>query len=1790
MHTTARRGAALALAITAFALARPGTGQEPENVLPPSDRAPRLVLAHAGPHAPVTALAFAPDGSALYVAGFDKLVRRYTLVKGEFVAAGSFRVPVGPGNAGLINALAISPDGKWVAAAGRAPIRGEVWAGADDGTEADLRFASAELRGDVGIIYLFDSNNPDGGKAIRGPLSGVRALAFADPAPASGAALVTTGVEWTEQGEYFGALRVFDVASGKELASRTVGLPNSPLPPAVAAWGTADNKGLRVAVAWDADDNQAGKLLVWDNVLVAGSKPKPHDDGKFNSTLAVRRGKNRAVTELVTGAYHSTRRTGGLTVRSPDGSERDFVEIKGKADRAYLPMGVAVLATGGTAVVSRAVGGGTVEHDLRLLAPGAAAPVALDGLDPGIKPVLAASPDGRFLAIGGFTDNHVEVHDATALAAGRPGAPQKLAGEAGGFAKVAFLAGTKLWLGKPADTLEKGGVVLDLDPKARTAVPRGANEKLAIDSPTAPAPRIIVDAKKKGSSVVVPVGGVEKIIGLPEGEIATAAALLPAKPAWDADLGVLVAVAHVHERSRTVQLTLYDALTGKPLYKLGGPTLPVQSLAFSGSRALLAGAGGDGSVAVWSLKNVARPMPTVEGLLVSLRGNDVVVSTLLKNSPAAGKLAPGDVIESVVDGKGAARPIKEPLDFNLALRTLKIGADAQIKVRGKAPVAVKVGAGTGYRLPLFDLWVDPVAKGGAHAWVGWTSSGPYDASGADAESRIGWLTATGNAAHPVTLAGAEQYRKLFYTRDFLRRLIEKADYSLAALPPQPPDLKVTFTGAAELPDGRVVTRQKLNATVTLSDPDRVHDLSRAELRWQVVGPDGASEWVAEPFSGGKAVLMLTDREWKRGEYTVRAKLFRQANAPDAVPLEEAAADPVRYIPPAPELAVRIDGKPAATKPAVITAKPDGFEVSVTADAKFDPEGATVIVSWAGAKPVELKRNAGGFDPLTIPFNTDDTLIFVTATNRGAGANNPDESRTVEARVQKPAKVVLPPVVGLQVLGSFDFRATPDTPYVVSEPKVTLTATAESANPIAAFEWKLGAGDWQPGKFDPKTNTATIETDLSKLQKEEEKGVEVQVRATSNAKQSGTARATLRYVPLPEVTVTQPPLEVTGPELHLSGGLKLTSKRRFAVRVRVTSARGQVREFDPTPNAELTAWAAGVTLFPGLNQLGYIIKYDDDRKEFRSGLIAVKYAPLPLLLGGTPLEIGTGTSGTMSLVVVSAAEAPPELLVHGAPISDRTTKKPLRVFGVPVWVLTAAGVPANPGADRLEPVSVLVRNTESAGRVFRIAVRGEDIKKVAPPTIQLKYAGGAIAPDRPLPPVGEPDFPFEMQIRSDARLTRVEVWLGAGPDAKLELVPGVSAASAVPAGEGFALSARPIVRLRPGAGNYVRVVAANGGEPVAVAFYATHTPPPVRVVIDSITVPKGESIPVTAENATNLKVKSGVIEVAGRVLWDYDDEPAARDPGLAVVVVANGVSHLPIPVARAAGAKRERTFKGPVYLNAPDSTPGAAGTVRVRVDLRSGLRAVPQVGAARAALTIETAAPITRQRLHVIMLGVQVPTEKRGELVRRVITSIGGKIPADNPNFTEGRFERDRFEFAYLYPPRLGYTKGGDLNVLLDAVATDIEQRTKRPGEEWVNDVVLLYYQGADWQEEATGRWLLHTATTIRGAAGGNAADYAIRPDALRPVPGMLVVLVNVTGAEMKGDPLAIDTPHLRYAWTEPGATETLLGSIEKAVKQERTVEQMRRSVEADLQTAKGSAGRFGFLPEVVLARVIGLRP
>jgi hypothetical protein len=129
-----------------------------EPLVPPADGKPVLQLDAGGPMAAVTALAFSPDGKTLYVGGYDKIVRAWVRDEksGKFKAQAAYHIPIGPGLNGLINALAVSPDGKQLAAAGSGAVRGTAGFG-DTGVIVPLPGRlTAAMEKDWGAVYLFD--------------------------------------------------------------------------------------------------------------------------------------------------------------------------------------------------------------------------------------------------------------------------------------------------------------------------------------------------------------------------------------------------------------------------------------------------------------------------------------------------------------------------------------------------------------------------------------------------------------------------------------------------------------------------------------------------------------------------------------------------------------------------------------------------------------------------------------------------------------------------------------------------------------------------------------------------------------------------------------------------------------------------------------------------------------------------------------------------------------------------------------------------------------------------------------------------------------------------------------------------------------------------------------------------------------------------------------------------------------------------------------------------------------------------------------------------------------------------------------------------------------------------------------------------------------------------------------------------------------------------------------------------------------------------------------------------
>jgi WD40 repeat protein len=177
---------ALSLAVTSSLRAEP--------------EAPVLHL-EGGPNTPVTCLAFSPDGRRLYAGGYDKVVHVWDWDEDQRLFVPSplvYRIPIYPGASGVINALAISPDGRWLAIGGQGIARRERSYEQKGRYTPVHEFTREELQ-DRGLIYVLDLNPKTGEEkgrfVLRKQEAPTRSLAFAPASPGKKPLLVSVATE-----------------------------------------------------------------------------------------------------------------------------------------------------------------------------------------------------------------------------------------------------------------------------------------------------------------------------------------------------------------------------------------------------------------------------------------------------------------------------------------------------------------------------------------------------------------------------------------------------------------------------------------------------------------------------------------------------------------------------------------------------------------------------------------------------------------------------------------------------------------------------------------------------------------------------------------------------------------------------------------------------------------------------------------------------------------------------------------------------------------------------------------------------------------------------------------------------------------------------------------------------------------------------------------------------------------------------------------------------------------------------------------------------------------------------------------------------------------------------------------------------------------------------------------------------------------------------------------------------------------------------------------------------------
>jgi WD40 repeat protein len=1747
-----RRGVAAAVLLLLLGAAA-APSQPPAPILPPGDKEPLLRVDAGGPTSYVTALAFSRDGQRLYVAGWDKVVHVWARGPGGRFAPEptAYRVPIGPDSSGAINALALSEDGTWLAVAGAGPFRGQAGFRQDGVIYATALALDDEMRQDVGLIYLFNTQT-GAVRLLRGHRGGdVRSLAFAPPRAGKPLLLASAAKEWfARANRYEGTVCLWDADKGELLDW----IRNLPAPdaftarPGLAVWHSGPAvREVRIAFGWGDGTFRAWHCEDGREGLRTGK------DLLDSITAAYDPGANRVVT-AVYGAGGARLRTWDAVAQSrptapaegADTFPRALALVSSRADGKFDYAAVANRRRNNA-------------YRLQILDVGAGGKVRADvPLWQGNprQPVLAAAPQGRHLAVAGGDDHEVRVYAVADLLKGQA-QPQVLRGAGTAVRYAAFVKkGDERGLllsesggkepGEAPRAPAAGDLIFDLGKR----VLNGDRAGWALDAPAAGGWR--AEGLTDGPGVAVYRGDTRvrtvrpsKEQGGSDWEVTDWALLPPGRGRLEP---ILALAGHLNGQPR---LVVFNAETGKEVRQLTGHVERISSLAFSGDGRLLVSAGEDRTVCVWSLTSLDRVLGRFGRLSgVAVAGGDgggVVVRGVRKDGPAAGLLREKERIEGIIPVGKQLRALASPAEYHEAISALKPGAQVTLRVRGeKGPrdVILPVDQGIDERKPLLSLFLTGGGKAQERDWIGWSPMGPYDCSGAGAERYLGWHFNTGDAAAPTRFALAGEYRKQYYREGLLKDLVAHGELRVAERPRPPPPqmgLLIEDNGRFPEPDARsqILVRNP-KATLHVDVVGRPRNTLEA-LTWQI--DDGPKQELPLDSAAGEELSL------KRGVHRVRVT----ARAPDTEPQEVSRELTVRYQPPAPSIAAPMIKSPLVVKepgftPGGVVVRPGLPGEAVTVHLTHQHGGAVL----ARRKYALVEGKPPALEPLTLKPGYN--LIEMVAVNRDA---LPGDEAAESTRL--PLEVTLiekapPPLIALAILPGADeagkLAVEPGQRVVVHAGRVRLLGQVKAASEdLARVEWaegKAGKAASATGFVAGKGNEFTVREDVADLKPGAHTFRFLARTATSDVAER---ELTLFYQPpLPRVLVVAPgdgetiadekDLDTYKVEARL---IPTGDPHPYKAEVLVSGQDAVAAAL----NERDDALTARVPLKPGSNRLQVRLSNAWDAVVL-SEPVTVRYVRPPTVgalenvtKGEGPLhDFRAEVESPLQLrsqvvVVVNGKERPAEASVEAGPKKG-------------AWVVTVKGVALEEGSNE---VSLRLSNEEAECRApGRTTVKYTPVKPV-PVITFLDPRPDAVAPARRLT--------VRVRVHSESPLASVRLLLNGTPlrsvdppDLKLDADGNyvLTAEAALAAGE-----------------NKLRVEARNAGGPASADQVATYPRRPVRVAIDRLSVRGKPFEPQRREPDRRTPVfaamPSGRVALEGRVLWDEEDDDRLTKAAV-VRVFVNGFQQLSAALEKpAAPGLRERTFRANLLLNQDKDN---------RIEL--ALPGLEQEAATCTSFFVDCNKPERAQRLHLLLLSVQ---EKDGSALRARFLQALGAGPGD-----EGPLRTAAFSSVQVYDPLVGnQVRRENVDRLLSEVRARI-RASSAPGEPHL-DVVVFYYQG----EESLGANgnLLHMSVW-RGRRGSLqeplTCDDLAR--AFADTPGAYVLLFDVARPEGPAaagrDKVArwddnfpdvkTHVSVLRYAFLGPAAppapslVQALHDIIPKEIRLDKVVELVGRSATA----------------------------
>jgi len=1700
------------------------------------DLNPLLCLEAGGPTAAVTALAFSPDGRALFAAGYDKVVRVWRRAANaprfELDAAATFRVPIGPGRSGVINVLAVSPDGKWLAASGLGVYRGASsfgqrgWIIPEDALDADL------LR-DRHVIYLFNTETRSVG-LLRGHEEDVLAVAFAPRAADAPQLLVSVGRgEVAKGGASTGRVCVWDVGRAAvvndrgELADRGPKLhealvPNVPKEPPGLSVRAAPEGRPRVAVAWGD-----GTLRVWEvgpgGMTLFAAEEASSEFGKPQMTYAL----GSVPGGFLTGGG-SLDRGGYLQVWQDAASEAPKPGRRVQLQPATtLPRSIHLVASAAdgqpdhSAVVLRADAGPGRSHyylgllrlrDYSLISrPGPSTSLGVRD----VPPIVAASPDGQFLAVTTRRNLEVQVFAARDLFGPLPN-PTPLRGAGGIPGSVAFVrktgaAGLGLFLsrapaappGRPI-AITADDLVFDVTKPGLTADPVRQGWRLASPAESGwQAAWIAADPIRfQWSGPGAPPRDVR--LRLRPSQAVTSWALLP--PLRPSTVPVL-AVAAWDRAIGEPQLALYDAVTGQRIRELTAHVQPILSLAASPDGRLLASAADDQTVCIWSLTDLPRVLgqqATLSGLSLRRQEDSLVVTGVEPGTPAAAALAAGDVIDSLTVGGPDARPrrVRTPFEFYDALWGGKPGGTVSLQVRRGAEgrvARVVLEQGVDDSKPLFSLFV---TADRAPEWIAWTPLGPYDASSREAERYLGWHFNPKQLGGPVRFAPADAYREQQHKPGLLKPLLARGNLAdaLGELVEKPiPRASILWAVESDGPepagggDGEsavLVRAPRVTLKLRVAGPS----LDRNEVEavtWRV--NDRPQQQI--PLEGAAGDLLTQAVELgARGVHRIQVRLRTREKNPQEVVQDIV----VRYQPPAPR--IRLEGLPDAR----VVVREGAFRLR--ASVAQDVTGQAVAVTLQKNK--EAAKSVGRQVDEQLRLEPGENVLELRAVNEGA--LNTYEAFETERRTivvvfqQKDApNIELTSVVPVAPSGA-PVPVHPGQPATVAARQVRVRGRIVATEKLA--EAKLG--NTPLSGFKPDT-AVTFEFDQPVTLAPGSQELVI-VSRSANSVEAKTAASVVYRPLLPALTLTDP-----------DAGRELIEGRDE----RVVTASGYFTRPAGLPEADLAPFEVGLRVFHdgrAVTQDGgdeVVVPSAKLAAPDRDGRAGGLSAALRLEPGDNRIEVVVRNKWQTAPAVERhvSYRRPPRVVSVAAPppgdqpltdiVAEVESKSELtRVEGngqeYPVaevaarvgpaagttWRVTLPRVPLSPGPN---DIRLVVSNADGPCLAEgRATVEFKPPKPKLPPRIEVA--------NRPRGAVIDQNFAAQFVVRSpDSRVRRVELRAGS------RVVAAVDAPEATADDPAVFKGALGPVPLADGS-NQFQLVAINDGGPATESLTVSHVPVPARLELDIDRLPR--PVPEAEFVLTGRVIFTDAINAA---------EVRRKLSQLRVYVNQGFMQEKPFRI-RSAGPNRQE-FDVRVVLNqakgnvievvCPDLHPDAGGRQQFVVDC-----ARPRE---------------TPRNLHVLIVAVDAVrgANPAKDLAHRALKAL-------NANADGSRLRSTVFQRVIMHP----YVEGQPTQMLSEYVTKDnvlraVESIRKNSSP---NDVALIYWLGREAYENGE-QYLLTSDTRPNRPLAQSALPVRQLLNFPGEVPGARALLLDVanSGAPDTPAPWRLASTRaavLRYPW------------------------------------------------------------